>query len=405
SMVLKELIKEYYPRPVWLPYILGFIFSLSIFLFLYQKNLKLYQPINCAEIYIVVFIGLLLSPTAFKAFMTDERVNNIENRELASMPDFSLSEDFAENFETYYNDNFGLRNNLIEWSSKLKINLFRSSPRPNEVKFGKSQFLFYNKTNDIFDNYTHRDLMTADNLNTYGNKLLDRKRELDSMGIQYVFGFWPNKHTIYSELLPYSMSSQIIGNTSLADQLVGFFKQNSTPFFDVRKDLIASKKEGLLYHKLDTHWNNRGAFYAYQAFCSKTYSTLKLTPYSKNQFKVEEKSLNNGDLTILLGVNEIIGYKDIDYEYTPKNKSMSFTKIDNPEGFPTRAILTRNENSDNRKKVLIFKDSFITNLIQVLSLHYYEIVYVHGSYDSSIVSKVKPDIVINCRVERYLEFL
>src|SRR5690606_32295499 len=157
SMVLKELIKEYYPRPVWLPYILGFIFSLSIFLFLYQKNLKLYQPINCAEIYIVVFIGLLLSPTAFKAFMTDERVNNIENRELASMPDFSLSEDFAENFETYYNDNFGLRNNLIEWSSKLKINLFRSSPRPNEVKFGKSQFLFYNKTNDIFDNYTHRD--------------------------------------------------------------------------------------------------------------------------------------------------------------------------------------------------------------------------------------------------------
>tara|TARA_R110002033_G_scaffold98637_1_gene146972 strand:+ start:5467 stop:7125 length:1659 start_codon:yes stop_codon:yes gene_type:complete len=404
SLVLKELRKEYYPRPVWLPYLIGFIFSLSVFLFLYHKNLNSEQQFSFMNIYIIVFLCLLLTPSIVKSLNLEKQNKNMENRELAAMPDLSLSEEFPKEFETYYNDNFGLRNDMVEWSSKLKINIFHSSPRPKEVQFGKSQFLFYNKE-EVFDSYTNRNLMTPESLNAYGEKIIKRKNKLDSMGIQYVCGFWPNKHTIYPELLPYSMSSQIKGNISLADQLVHYFKEKKMPFFDIRNDLLALKNGGLLYHKLDTHWNNRGAFFAYQSFCSKTFSTLKLTPYDNDQFEVENKTSQTGDLTMLLGVNKILGNEDPDYNYILKDKSISFTRIDNPKGFPIKSIITKNENCNNRKKVLIFKDSFMTALVQFFSLHYYEVTYVHGSYDESMVNIVKPDIVINCRAERHIEFL
>lgn len=226
------------------------------------------------------------------------------------------------------------------------------------------------------------------------------------MEIKYILGFWPNKHTIYPELLPYSMSSQIMGNTSLADQLVDYFKENKIPFIDVRKDLLSSKKDSsLLYHKLDTHWNNRGAFLAYKAFCLKSYATLKLTPYIQSSFKVEEKSLLKGDLTMLLGVDKIIGNQDPSYNYILKDSALSYSIIKNPKGFPSQSIITKNKHCTNRKKVLIFKDSFTTALVQFFSLHYHEIIYVHGALDESMVNRVKPDIVINTRVERYLEFL
>ena len=72
------------------------------------------------------------------------------------------------------------------------------------------------------------------------------------------------------------------------------------------------------------------------------------------------------------------------------------------EGFPKGTIITQNDNSPKKQKALIFRDSFTTALVQFISLHYKEVIYINGIYDQSIVDKVKPDVVISCRVERYM---
>lgn len=405
-VVLKDLIKlrkEYYPIPIWVPYLIGIIFSFSIFLSLFHQSNNS-QKFSLEKTYISIFICLLVTPSIVKLFDTERKDKNKENRELAALPEYSLSEEFPKEFETYYNDNFGLRNELVKLSSNIKINVFRTSPRPKEVQFGKSQFLFFNKE-EIFDSYTNSNIMTPKELNSYCKAIIEHRDSLASKGIKFVSGFWPNKHTIYPELLSYSMVSQIKGDISLADQMVHYFKQNNFPFFDVREDLLLAKKDKNLYCKLDTHWNNNGAYLAYRSFCSQTFLDLNLTPFSLDEFEIKSRLLKSGDLTKIMGVDEILGIKDLNETYTLKDKLKSFSRINDPKGFPPKSKITKNQNCGNKLKVLIFKDSYMTALVKFFSLHYREIIYIHGAYDEDMVHKINPDIVINCRVERHIASL
>ena len=60
----------------------------------------------------------------YSFFDKDEKVSEMENRNLAQKPSFSASSyfsgDFASKFEEYYNDQFPGRNGLVKISNKIK---------------------------------------------------------------------------------------------------------------------------------------------------------------------------------------------------------------------------------------------------------------------------------------------
>lgn len=398
SEVLKKLVS---PKPrfnLYLKIFISLIFSVAILVFFINLNL---HP-NQADLVIATFGLLLLLPTLSIIFGFTSNDNNLEKREMAKMPKFESFISFPNEFEKYYNDNFGLRNYMIEFSSKIKINLFNTSPKPELVQFGNEKFLFYNSFEDeIFKSYTRTDLISEDDLNLMYKKLNNRRIDLSNKNIKYLFGFWPNKHTIYPENLPSSMSMQIKDTISLADQITNYFTKKRLLFFDVRADLKTSKNNGDLYRKLDSHWNAYGAYRAYEAFCKETYSIIGLTPHNLDEFNISAKVSTEGDLVKMLGVKSIFGFNDVLPVYTIKDKSKEYD-LSYGTGNLTGTLITKRKIKENTPKVLIFRDSFSSALIQFLSLHFDEVIYTSSTYDEDLIDLVKPDIVISCRAERYI---
>lgn len=377
---------------------ISFIFSIAFYIYLINQNFK----ISISQIYISLFIGIIIAPFVYNTFFESGENGNLEKRELAQMPELVSFEKFPMEFENYYNDNFGLRGVLIDLSGKIKVNIFKSSPKPEKVQFGNDGFLFFNDLNDeIFESYTNSSLLSVEELDRVYEKFESRKEKLAKDGIQYVCGFWPNKHTIYPELLPTSMKLQIEGEISQADQVVSFLKKMDFPFFDVRDALLKAKTTQTLYRKLDTHWNSNGAYVAYKSFCESTYDVLGLSALDISNFNIVSLEMKEGDLTGQLGVKSIFGFEENLPIYKLEDKSKSYT-IKNSNGLPKGTIVTQNQNAPKKEKVLIFRDSFASALVQFISLNYSEVVYVNGIYDQDIIDSVKPDVVISCRVERYI---
>jgi hypothetical protein len=398
SKVLTKLVS---PKPrfnLYLKIFISLIFSAAILVFFINLNLL---P-NQFDIVITSFSIVLLLPTLSIIFGFTSNDDNLEKREMAKMPNFESFISFPNEFEKYYNDNFGLRNYMIEFSSKIKINLFNTSPKPELVQFGDEKFLFYNSFEDeIFKSYTRTNLISEKDLYLLYKKLNSRSIDLSSKNIKYLFGFWPNKHTIYPENLPSSMSMQISDSISLADQITYYFTKKGLLFFDVRDGLLTSKNNGNLYRKLDSHWNALGAYRAYVDFCKDTYSIIGLTPHSQNEFDIGAKESSEGDLVKMLGVKSIFGFKDILPVFTLKDKSKGF-EISYGTDHLNGTIITKSKMKGNAQKVLIFRDSFSSALIQFISLHFEEVIYTSSTYDEALIDLVKPDIVISCRTERYI---
>lgn len=378
-------------------YLFSLVFALAITVTLLY-NL---QPIG--KIYFsIVFLAIIVAPFFVQLFAIKLAQTNLEKRELSKWPETETLIEFPKKFEAYYNDNFGLRPQMIALAGQIKTNIFRSSPKPELAQFGNDDFLFYNALEDeIYDSYTNQNLISEVDLASYHKKFKARKDTLTKKNIRYVKGFWPNKHTVYREKLPRSMTKQIIGTMSLADQIADYFTNKGEQFFDVRKPLIELAKDKLLYRKFDTHWNSDGAYIGYRAFCEQTFSDLGLTPFHLDKFHIIYKNLRSGDLTKQMGVDQIWGYNELVPEYKLKDADLHFEVVPDSR-FPAGSIVTRNPKATKDERVLIFRDSFTTQLIQFISLHFTEVVYVNEIYNENLIDLYKPQIVISCRVERYL---
>ncbi|WP_165824020.1 DHHW family protein [Pseudochryseolinea flava] len=317
-----------------------------------------------------------------------------------------MTKTFAKNFEKYYNDNFGLRSQLINWGSLVKLKVFNSPINNDNVIVGDNNWIFYNGADGkdaIYDSYTHRDKLNEEDLEEYCQKLIDKFETNKRAGIVYIPGFWPQTHTIYPELLPQKMKMQIRGSTSKADQIIEYLKRTNAAvqFFDVRQALLSKKKERRLYLKLDSHWNELGAFYAYESFLNQRFEQLQVVPKKITDFEITWNETTNGDLVNLLGVTTTTAFKDTIPTFTYRHDDIKVEYL-STDGYPEETIITRCETCTNKKRVLVFRDSYSSAVQRFLSLHFYDITFLWKKYNQKYVDEYKPDIIIDVRVERYL---
>ncbi len=350
-----------------------------------------------------IFIGLTLmtlSAPALFTFLDLKLADNCEKRKLNHFPDFSFSEKYITDFESYFDDNFGLRNSLISWGSSIKVNLFKSSVHPQNVKFGKSGWLFYNKIDGaIFNSYTHQNLLTKKELDSLIEVWENRKINLESKSIKYIMAVWPDKSTIYPEYLPLIMQAQIIDTISKTDQVLNFLhsSKSSIPFIAVRNKLMEEKKKNKLYRRLDTHWNQIGAFYSYHYFMEETSDILGVVPYNLEDFTITYHDESKGDLLSMLGICETNSFSETNPTLQLHDNNLTTTKS---QGKYQNSLIFKNEKCDNRLKVLVFRDSFTDALIPFFKNHFYETHFVWFDYQNHIVEAIQPDIVITSFVER-----
>lgn len=381
------------------PYLISGFVSLVLFLFALYNLHRL--SVSEEHLFIAAFLLILVLPTLQSQIEFITPLESLEKRVLAEKPKLELSKKFARNYEAYYDDNFGLRNTLVNWGGTYRTKLFRSSMHPELVLFGKEKWLFYNKMNGrMFRSYSRTRLLSDEEQNKIANNWQANKERYEAEGRKYFLGFWPNKNSIYREYIPYTMDLQIKDTISRVDQLIKRTQASDikVKLTDVRPKLLESKTaDKPLYRKFDSHWNDYGAFLAYQDFFRQN-PALGMQPKTEQDFDIQWKDYTGGELIQMLGVRNKGYFLEKKPVFTLKeNKDqIQYLPID---GFPRLTVITKNEYSGNKLRALIFRDSFTNSLIPFFSLHFYEVYYIWGHHEK-YVKQLQPDVIIDGFVER-----
>jgi len=359
---------------------------------------------------IILFFAVLVLPIVQQCtgLFTDLQV--VEKRELAEMPKLVVggSDVFGEvglveyprAFDSYYNDNFGFRGTVITANGYGLDKVFDVSPS-DRVVIGLDDWLFFNNRQSLVD-FEGRIQYSEAELDAGVRGLVRNWREMQKRGITYLFVIAPDKSTIYSEFMPEHLQKKHAVANSRLDQLLGalLVEYPKFPVLDLRGALFDAKKRDVIYHKRDTHWNTRGAYVGYVEIMKWLRVRHPEFGYTPREYLVEGERLTTyGDLS---------NYINVDTEYTDyylKRRWKNFEEVDLSAEEEVLHKAQRFVGKDGAPKLLMYKDSFTENMMDFLSQHFSESLYIHEFpcyVDLRLIDLEKPDIVVHESIERGL---
>jgi len=212
----------------------------------------------------------------------------------------------------------------------------------------------------------------------------------------------PDKPSVYPEFLPDNISPS---PKKYVDYFLSALEDvPNLTIYNPTADLInAKKEEGILYWMTDTHWNHKGAFFAYKGFAK-----LLDLPVPQVEF-VPSSTTHTGDIIGISSLKEFPLHKADNWDVVWKNKPiLSEHEISNEQktSFGSATVVT-NENPLSDMYAWVSGDSFSGALRQYLNATFKEVRYV-GHWGDKIKdipvyltnADRKPDIIIIVRVER-----
>jgi alginate O-acetyltransferase complex protein AlgJ len=353
---------------------------------------------------VTAFFIMLVMPLLGNMLGVNSATVTSEKRQLAELPNWHFGwkavSDFPAQFEAFYNDHFGFRGTLIAWRNRMEVSLFKESPTPLVV-IGKEGWLFYagdSANQESIKDYEGLLPLSSDTLQSMRTSLDERKLWLAKQGIGYLFVVVPNKHTIYPE---YLRSTRTVHVETRLDQFVTYMNQHSfRDYIDLRETMTGAKTLGILYYKIDSHWNMLGAWVAQHKILerlSENFPVSSVKPLS--EFKISHFNKTAGDLTNMLGVSAAFLDDDILLQAREPRRAPSRTPYVSGalKGFATEV------KDDRLPRVLVFGDSFMdVYLADFLAEHFRKAIFLRSPFDPTLVQREKPDLVITETAERYL---
>lgn len=383
------------------------------------------------SIFYLIFIASILFIHLDTIFQIDT-TKNLEKRGLAKFPsDNKTFANFTKDFDSYAKDNFGFRKFLIKYNALSKYHIFKSVKK--NVLVGKDDWMFLNSSAGekdlIFRDYTNRNQLSKKEQRTILNKYRKRSKTLNTLGIKYYRGFYPNKHTIYKEMLPERALKCILPYESTADQILNqLFKVPHLTAFDFREELLENKSKHSLYIKGDTHWNEMGSFIAYEKIINqlsldfpsikpkKDYDVLwfnDMIKWKRLKRKVCKTNCyseyiigNDRTLYSPQGLIKMLGFEsskllDSIPIFIPnfKNTTKKIKEIKVPG--VRKLEIFENKKAGNNLTVLVFRDSYTLSLIKFLYPNFRKTIFIKGQFSINKVKQYNPDIILDIHVERH----
>ena len=367
-------------------------------------------PHRWAQLALATSFGVVLTLPLARAVLGPEvTVSEAEKRALEPAPvlGVDLLETLPDKTTQWFDDHFGFRDPLMRWHGHLKYTVFRASN--DEVLIGRDDWL-YLKGEETLGDYRGQFLFEPHGLNRYERILEARVRSFEQSGVTHLWAIVPNKVAIHPEHLPASVRDAA-GERRL-DQLLSHLEdRSSVEVVDFRRPLLEVEGEALLYHRNDTHWNDRGVFLAYQHLCSRLGSSIpNLEPLGSEDLAVTRAS-HHGDLTKLLGVED--GFRDT-YDALAVRRPLARsvtppTLVELPERdvWGREVALYAYEGPPDGPRLLMFVDSFATPLFrQLVASHFSRALFIQASPSlatmEAVVAREQPDVVIEEVAERLL---
>lgn len=255
-------------------------------------------------ILIVGFLALLVLPMVDRGFAIDPSPQLVENRQLAPFPAWpkrpSEFLDYPKRYEAFWNDHFGMRRSLIR--SNAWVGFQFGVTQVPIVEVGKREYLFFSG-DFAMDSYRGSKMLSDQELKLWRDELQARQDWLARRNTKYLVVVAPDKQSIYPEVV--SSRYKKVVPTNLDRWLAHLAKNSNVKVLDLRAPLLNAKKLGDTFFKTDSHWNDLGAYVAYQATIGALrdfYPAMK--PRTEGQFMRFERREFSGDLT---GLASLVG--------------------------------------------------------------------------------------------------
>ena len=327
-----------------------------------------------------------------------------ENRTRADFPDVAAAAPslprLSRRFEAWFEDHMGLRYHLVKGHHFLKFFLLREAPTDN-LLVGRDGWLFLARDFGLAS-YRALEPLSPVALDRWEALFTDAERWLAARDITFLVVIAPNKSSIYEDKLPAGVARA--GPHTRTDQLVARLRRGPVDVLDLRDTLRAARRRVQVYHKRDTHWNGHGALAAYRAVTARLARgvvELSALPEPEVAQRVEVRA---GDLSKMIPLGRLLREEQI---AVAPLAARSVRREPPPE----IARLTRSERKNQvfeipgggGPRAVIFRDSFATALIPLLSEHFERSVWRwERAIDPVLIETERPDVVVFEMVERYL---
>ena len=328
-----------------------------------------------AKYIIIPFLSIVFVFFILNIITPDKKYSIAENRNLDKKPTLKDIQDrkFASKFESYYNDQFVLRDKMISINKKSEVKL-------NKTEVGNYYLV---KDNWILGKFPK--LLSEKQLDDYSNVVNELSEISYSLGKDVYYTMMPHKTNILKHLYPKYVDNKdnIDINKSefrsrLESDIVTYIDMDDYMLNNFSQDELEK-----LYFKTDHHWTSIGAFENFKMMVKRMNLGVAQDKLDKHfdRYKtttVKDKKFigsYNQNLDMIVKEEEYINYAYIDnvqytYEINGKKKKeeeVIATSRNDKEwdyggayirGAQTNILNIENEDALVDKKILIFRDSY-----------------------------------------------
>ena len=338
-------------------------------------------------LYITAFFAACLVPSLGMAVTKQEASS--ENRRLVEFPELKKENEINTRWlpeaGEYFQEHFAFRNELVTANALLNGKIFGVSTADGVIQ-GTDNWLYYK---DSLEDYLGEELLSERSLFNIAHTLAMMQETLNEKGVQFLFTVAPNKNSLYGENMPYYDSLKASSDKNLVN-LQKYLRQEQVSYGDLYETL--SEEKEVLYHKRDSHWNNKGAAVAAEtllASLKKEHVSYKEEPYTiKTDF--------TGDLDEMLYPLATTAEEEVYYD-----RQTTFAYVGEVGSNFDPKITTVNPVKEG--SLVMFRDSFGNALLPFMADAYSSAYFSRGvPYQMSEVDEKNADTVIVERAERFL---
>jgi len=357
----------------------------------------------------IIFLLILILPQASKLANVFQESTTDENRDLSQFPKIDIEnlDNFPEQFDAYYNDHFGLRSIGLKLYNNFNYFFLRKSPAPKKAILGKDGWLYQGRDIDLYQGIKRLSQTELEQLENEFNK---RWKFLNEHGCRFIFVVVPTKKNIYPEYLPDEYFRY--SHKTMTDQFIEMLRtKTNVEVIDLRPVMLEAKKlHPILYHKMDNHWNDIGAYYATKAIIDYINKTNFIgNPHDFNEYSLDTTTYYGGSIAKMLGVQDsLIDYRlHLNPNFTTSIKRLP-QKYKSPERFPYPGSYERRFESgnDSLPRMMMINDSFGEYYYNFLPEYFSYSIFLFDAWEFKLhaqkVIEEKPDIFIISTFEGFI---
>ncbi len=342
----------------------------------------------CHILFTAVFLIACLVPAAGMIFLGPSKAAGNEVLSpppVITKPDGSYNLDLLSDAADWFSDHFAFRQELVTADSVIKSALFHTSAQP-DVTLGKNGWLYYTET---LDDYTGADLLTRRQAWCAARSLALAQRYVEERGGVFTFTIAPNKISLYPQFAPHGL---IPAGTNSASLMRKQLEVQQVHYTDLFEPILG--QEEVLYHSLDSHWNNKGAALGHDLLLAGL--GLEGNAYEKEG---TYQLTHRGDLYEML--YPASGRLDRQFEFDRPPEFEYTSPIRNADGLR----ITTASGSQNEPLVM-FRDSFGNALHSLMAESFSSAVFSRAMpYNLTLMEQTAARYVVVEIVERNLDLL